>query len=119
MAWAGDDHGLGALASASPYPLGWGYCLGGNQAYDPTGAKRKNRGKPDKSGLFHGQFRGAAQLILFFAMLDIFVYNAYQTHIIPTWVFLSVFLGLATVAMGVFAVFIFLKARRAMSQPDE
>lgn len=74
---------------------------------------------PTKVAFFMGNFVALPQLILLFAMLDIFVYNAYQTHIIPTWVFLTVFLGLATIAMGVFAVFIFLKARKAMSQPEE
>jgi hypothetical protein len=59
------------------------------------------------------------QLILLFAMLDIFVYNAYQTHILPMWLFLLVVLGLTTVALVVLSIFILLRARRAMSQPKE
>jgi hypothetical protein len=52
-------------------------------------------------------------------MLDIFVYNAYQTHILPMWLFLLVVLGLATIALVVFGIFILLRARRAMSRPEE
>jgi hypothetical protein len=59
------------------------------------------------------------QLILLFAILDILSYNAFQTHILPMWIFLIVILGLATIALLVLAVIIFLRARRTMSQPDE
>ena len=68
---------------------------------------------------FMGNILALPQIILLFAMLDIFVYNAYQTHILPMWIFLLIVLGLATVALVVFSIFILLRARRAMSQPDE
>ena len=64
---------------------------------------------------FMGNIMALPQLIALFAMLDIFVYNAYQTHILPMWVFLLVVLGLATIALLVFAIVILLRARRAMS----
>jgi uncharacterized membrane protein len=66
-----------------------------------------------------GNLVALPQLIVFFAMLDILSYNSYQTHILPMWIFLLVFLGLVIVALGVFLVFIFSRARRAMSQPKE
>ena len=69
--------------------------------------------------LLMGNIMALPQLILLFAMLDIFVYNAYQTHILPMWVFLLVVLGLATVVLALFSIFILLRARRAMSQPEE
>jgi uncharacterized membrane protein len=68
---------------------------------------------------FMGNIMALPQLILLFAMLDIFVYNAYQTHILPMWLFVLVVLGLATVALVVFSIFILLRARGTMSQPKE
>lgn len=68
---------------------------------------------------FMGNIIALPQLILLFAMLDVLGYNSYQTHILPMWLFLVVILGLATVALVMLAVFIFLRARRAMSQPDK
>jgi uncharacterized membrane protein len=64
---------------------------------------------------FMGNIMALPQLIVLFAMLDIFVYNAYQTHILPIWLFLLIILGLATIALLVFAIVILLRARRAMS----
>jgi hypothetical protein len=61
-----------------------------------------------------GNIIALPQLIILFAMLDILGYNAYQIHILPMWLFLVVILGLATIALVVLAVFIFLRARRAM-----
>jgi uncharacterized membrane protein len=68
---------------------------------------------------FMGNVAALPQLIVLFAMLDILSYNSYQIHILPMWIFLVAILGLATVALGIFAIFILLRARRAMSQPDE
>ncbi len=68
---------------------------------------------------FMGNFVALPQLIVFFAMLDILSYNSYQRHILPMWIFLLIILGLLTVALGVFLVFILFRAGRAMSQPKE
>lgn len=67
---------------------------------------------------FMGNILALPQLIILFAMLDILSYNAYQTHILPMWLFLIVVLGLMTAGLLVLAVFIYLRAKRAMSQPD-
>jgi len=71
--------------------------------------------RPARMASFMGNFVALPQLIVLFAMLDIFVYNAYQTHIMPTWIFLLALLGLATIVLGIFMVFIFLRARRLAS----
>jgi uncharacterized membrane protein len=63
---------------------------------------------------FMGNVVALPQLILLFAILDILSYNAFQTHILPMWIFLIVILGLATIALLVLAVIIFLRARRTM-----
>jgi magnesium-transporting ATPase (P-type) len=68
---------------------------------------------------FMGNIIALPQLILLFAMLDILGYNSYQTHLLPMWIAWLVILGLATIALVLVAVFIYLRAKRAMSQPDE
>ena len=44
------------------------------------------------------------QIILFFAMLDIFSYNAYQVHLLPLWVNAVVVMGLGGIILGIFFV---------------
>ena len=68
---------------------------------------------------FMGNILALPQLIILFAMLDILSYNSYQTHILPMWLFLIVVLGLLTAGLLVLGVFIYLKARQSMSQPEE
>jgi uncharacterized membrane protein len=68
---------------------------------------------------FMGNIIALPQLIILFAMLDILGYNAYQTHLLPMWIVWLVILGLATIALVMVAVFIFFRARKAMSQPEE
>ena len=67
--------------------------------------------KPQKILFLMGNTVALPQVILGFAILDIFSYNAYQIHIMPTWAFLLV-LGLASIALGLLLVFIISKARR-------
>ena len=68
--------------------------------------------KPEKAVLFMGNLVALPQLIICFAMLDIFRYNSHQAHIMPMWIFLLAVVVLATVALGIFAVVTFSKARR-------
>jgi len=68
---------------------------------------------------FMGNILALPQLIILFAMLDILSYNSYQTHILPMWLFLIIVLGLLTAGMLVLGVFIYLRAKRAMSQTDK
>ena len=65
----------------------------------------------EKVVLFMGNLIALPQLLLCFAMVDIFSYNLYQGHIMPMWVFPLVILGLVTIALGVFLVYIFSKVR--------
>ena len=59
------------------------------------------------------------QVIFGFAMLDVFSYNAFQIHIMPTWVFLLI-LALSTIALGVLFIVIVLRARKQqIHQPEE
>ncbi len=44
------------------------------------------------------------QVVFAFAMADIFVYNAYQIHLPPLWVFALIVMVLGGVVIGVFFV---------------
>ena len=44
------------------------------------------------------------QIVLGFAMLDIFSYNAYQIHLIPLWVFALIVMGIGGIILGVFFI---------------
>jgi uncharacterized membrane protein len=68
--------------------------------------------KPERILLLMGNIVALPQLIVFFAMLDIFSYNSYQVHLIPLWIVLLIILGLATIALMVFPAFIVFRARQ-------
>ena len=75
--------------------------------------------KPQTILLLMGNMVALPQIVLGFAILDIFSYNSYQIHIMPTWAFLLV-LGLSTITLGVLLVVFILKARRRLfQQPEE
>ena len=71
--------------------------------------------KPEHILLFMGNVIALPQLILCFAMLDIFSYNVFQRHIMPFWLFLVITLVLATAALGVLFVLTVLKARQQLT----
>ena len=54
-----------------------------------------------------GNMVALPQVILGFAMLDIFSYNAYQIHLMPLWVFALIVMGLGGIALGIFFVLAF------------
>jgi len=68
--------------------------------------------KPARILSFMGNIFALPQLIIYFAMLDIFSYNSYQIHIMPMWIFLLIILGLATVLLGLFLFFVMSTAKR-------
>jgi uncharacterized membrane protein len=54
--------------------------------------------------LIMGNMTALPQLILAFAVLDIFSYNSYQIHIMPVWLFVLIVMGLGTIILGIFFV---------------
>lgn len=75
--------------------------------------------KPQRILFLMGNIAVLPQLVLGFTMLDIFIYNACQIHLMPMWVFLLI-LGLSTIVLGVILVVFILKARkRLFQQPEE
>jgi len=51
-----------------------------------------------------GNMVALPQIILTFAMLDIFLYNAYQVHLIPLWVFALIVIIAGGVILGTFLI---------------
>jgi len=51
-----------------------------------------------------GNMIALPQLILGFAMLDIFSYNSYQIHLMPLWVFALIVMGLGGIILGIFFI---------------
>ena len=51
-----------------------------------------------------GNMVALPQIILAFAMLDIFLYNAYQIHLIPLWLFALIVMVLGGVILGIFFI---------------
>lgn len=60
--------------------------------------------KPGKTLSLIGNMVALPQIILTFAMLDIFIYNAYQTHLMPLWVFALIIMAMGGFYLGVFFV---------------
>ncbi|MFC1870876.1 DUF1648 domain-containing protein [Chloroflexota bacterium] len=76
--------------------------------FNPT----STRVESDKILLFMGNMVTLPQLIMLFAMLDIFSYNSLQRHIMPIWLFPLVVLALATIALAGLTVLAILKVRQ-------
>ena len=57
--------------------------------------------KPERILLLIGNTVALPQIILYFAMLHIFIYNAYQIQILPVWVFALIIMVLGGVVLGV------------------
>lgn len=71
--------------------------------------------RPEGILSFMGNIIALPQLIVGFAMLDIFSYNSYQRHIMPMWLFLLIILGLTIAGLGLFVAVIISKARQQAS----
>jgi uncharacterized membrane protein len=61
-----------------------------------------------------GNMVALPQIILIFAMLDIFLYNAYQIHLLPLWIFALIVIVLGSIVLGIF----FIQALRQMHEPS-
>lgn len=76
--------------------------------------------KPERVLLFMGNIIAMPQLIVSFAMFDIFSYNSYNIHIMPMWIFLLIILGLTTAAVALLLSLIILKAKgQLLSQRNQ
>ncbi len=69
--------------------------------------------KPERILSLMGNMIALPQIVLCFAMLDIFSYNAYQIHIMPLWVFALIIMGLGGITLGIFLILAIRQAWRA------
>ncbi len=60
--------------------------------------------KPERILSLMGNMIALPQIILCFAMLDIFSYNSYQMHIMPLWVFALIIMGVGGIILGIFFI---------------
>ena len=51
-----------------------------------------------------GNMVALPQIILTFAMLEIFLYNAYRIHLMPLWVFVVIVMVLGGIILGIFFI---------------
>lgn len=49
-----------------------------------------------------GNMMALPQIVLSFALLDIFVYNAYGIHIMPLWIFAVIVMAAGGIVLGIF-----------------
>ena len=49
-----------------------------------------------------GNMVALPQIILILAMLDIFLYNAYEIRLLPMWIIILVVLIIGTIILGIF-----------------
>ncbi len=60
--------------------------------------------KPARIPSFMGNMIALPQIVLGFAMLDIFSYNSYQIHLMPLWVFALIVMGVGGIILGIFFI---------------
>ncbi|MBI2859989.1 MAG: DUF1648 domain-containing protein [Chloroflexi bacterium] len=65
--------------------------------------------------LIMGNMALLPQLILSFAMLEVFSYNLYRAHLMPLWAFALAVMGLGGIALA----FFFTQAWRSRGNPDK
>jgi uncharacterized membrane protein len=94
--------------------VAWGIAWGGMRLANRSSQAGGGGARAGRMVSLMGNVVALPQFIILFAILDILSYNAFQTHILPMWIFLIVILGLATIALLVLAVVIVLRARRTM-----
>jgi hypothetical protein len=77
-------------------------------------------GQSDKQGfnpkmiiIMMGNMLGMPQLIIFFAMLDIFSYNSYQLHVLPLWLIALLVLLAGGIIISIFFLRVLSHIRRA------
>ena len=77
------------------------------------GQAENTRIKPEGVLLLIGNMIVLPQVILCFAMLDIFSYNSYQIHIMPVWLFALIIMVLGGIILGILFIRIIRQVWRA------
>ena len=69
--------------------------------------------KVERILLLMGNMVAMPQIILCFAMVDIFSYNSYQIHLMPLWIFALIIVALGGIILGIFFIQAMRQAWRA------
>jgi len=69
--------------------------------------------KVERILLLMGNMVALPQIILCFAMVDIFSYNSYQIHLMPLWIFALIIVALGGIILGIFFIQAMRQAWRA------
>ncbi len=64
----------------------------------------RTRIKPGRILLVMGNMMALPEIVLCFAMLDIFRYNSYQTHMLPVWIFALIVLLVGGIILSIFFI---------------
>ncbi|AII60833.1 hypothetical membrane protein [Dehalococcoides mccartyi CBDB1] len=67
---------------------------------------------------FMGNIMAVPQLILAYALLDVFVYNVHQIHLLPLWLFAIILIVIAAIVIGIFAIPVFVRAYKTFNGPS-
>jgi len=70
----------------------------------PSKQTEGTRIKPERILSLMGNLVALPQIILCFALADIFSYNSYQMHIMPLWVFTLIIMGLGAIILSMFFI---------------
>ncbi|MFC2014745.1 DUF1648 domain-containing protein [Chloroflexota bacterium] len=89
---------LQVLLSLVAGAITWGVNLLAARYIEPEGTVIK----PQRIILLMGNMITLIQIILGFAMLDIFSYNLFQVHLLPLWLFALIVLIVGGIIMGIF-----------------
>jgi uncharacterized membrane protein len=81
-----------------------GLAISGGSAILGTRFVQTEKDPLSKVLLIMGNMVVLPQIILAFAMLDIFLYNAYRIHLMPLWIFALVVLVLGGIVLGIFFI---------------
>jgi len=70
--------------------------------------------KPERLPLVMGNMLVIPQLILSFTLLDILIYNANDSHVMPLWLFIVIVAAIGAIVLGIILIPVVLKAFREM-----
>jgi uncharacterized membrane protein len=88
------------LLSLTAGGITWGMAKLGRQA----GQGVRTLLRPEKIILLMGNIIALPQIVLGFVMLDIFSYNVYEIHPMPTWLFALIVMAVGGVILAIFFV---------------
>jgi hypothetical protein len=94
----------------------WGLTLGIGRLARMSGQTEKSAVSSDAALVFIGNMIAIPQIILCFAMLDIFSYNSYQVHLLPLWLLALIVLVGGGIILSIFFIRALLRVWRSVKE---